>query len=198
MFAAMSTPSPPRDAPGGSGVGLEVARAAAGGDRAAAEQLLTRLLPRVRNLVRYLVRGDADVDDIAQDALVAILRGLPTYRGEATLESWSDRVVARVTFSALRRRRGEPSSAVADAPDLALVGDGALDEYLARREAVKALDRLPDEQRHALVLHHVLEMSVAEIADELGISGETIRSRLRLGKTRLRKLRIDADAGRGT
>jgi RNA polymerase sigma-70 factor (ECF subfamily) len=191
MFAAMSTPELPRDAPSGPGADLEVARAAATGDRTAAEQLLTRLLPRVRNLVRYLVRGDAEVDDIAQDALVAILRGLPTYRGEATLEAWGDRVVARVTFSALRRRRGEPSGTVADAPELALVGEGALDEYLARREAVKALDRLPDEQRHALVLHHVLEMSVSEIAEELGISGETIRSRLRLGKTRLRKLRMD-------
>ena len=47
------------------------------GRRDAAESLLAELLPRVRNLVRYLVRGDHDVDDIAQDALIAILKGLP-------------------------------------------------------------------------------------------------------------------------
>src|SRR5687767_3196050 len=77
--------------------------AAAGGDRAAAEELLLALLPRARNLIRYLARGDEDVDDIVQDALVALYRGLPSYRGEGTLQSWADRVVARATFAAIRR-----------------------------------------------------------------------------------------------
>src|SRR6185369_9066491 len=80
--------------------------AAARGDRAAAESLCRELLPRVRNLVRYLVRGDALVDDIAQEALIAVLRGLPTYRGEGRFQSWADRVVARTTFASLRRLRG--------------------------------------------------------------------------------------------
>jgi hypothetical protein len=39
-------------------------RAAIGGDETATRDLLTEILPRVRNLVRYLVRGDEDVDDI--------------------------------------------------------------------------------------------------------------------------------------
>src|SRR5262245_38204484 len=47
-----------------------LAEAAARGDRKAAEALLRALLPRVRNLVRYFVRGDAEVDDISQEALV--------------------------------------------------------------------------------------------------------------------------------
>ena len=46
--------------------------AAAGGDRGAAQSLCRELLPRVRNLVRYLVRGDARVDDIAQEALIGL------------------------------------------------------------------------------------------------------------------------------
>ena len=48
--------------------------AAQRGDRRAAERVLRALLPRVRNLVRYLVRGDSHVDDMAQQALIAILR----------------------------------------------------------------------------------------------------------------------------
>src|SRR5262249_35017949 len=76
--------------------------AAVAGDRRAAESLLAELLPRVRNLVRCLMRGDSLVDDVAQEALIAILRGLPTYRGEGSLKSWSDRVVARTTFAAIR------------------------------------------------------------------------------------------------
>src|SRR4051812_6683752 len=78
--------------------------AAASGDRAAAQSLCTELLPRVRNLVRYLVRGDGDVDDIAQDALIAVLRGLASFRAEGTFKSWVDRIVARTTFAHIKSR----------------------------------------------------------------------------------------------
>src|SRR3954470_13400032 len=81
--------------------------AAARGDRAAAEALCRELLPRVRNLVRYLLRGDSRVDDVAQEALIAVLRGLGTFRGEGRFESWVDRVVARTTFATIRRIRAE-------------------------------------------------------------------------------------------
>ncbi|MEM9490180.1 MAG: sigma factor, partial [Myxococcota bacterium] len=69
--------------------------AAAAGDRQAMQAVLTELLPRARNLIRYLVRGDQEVDDIAQEALIALVRGIATYRGEGKLTSWADRVVAR-------------------------------------------------------------------------------------------------------
>src|ERR1700759_1146663 len=81
--------------------------AAVRGDRAAAQELCRELLPRVRNLVRYLLRGDSRVDDIAQEALIAVLRGLATFRGDGQFNSWVDRVVARTTFAAIRRIRAE-------------------------------------------------------------------------------------------
>jgi RNA polymerase sigma-70 factor (ECF subfamily) len=60
------------------------------------------------------------------------------------------------------------------------------DEYLSRRHAIRLLDLLPTEQRQVVVLHHVMEMSVPEIASELAIPFETVRSRLRLARQRLR------------
>jgi RNA polymerase sigma-70 factor, ECF subfamily len=60
--------------------------------------------------------------------------------------------------------------------------------YLVRRRAVTALDQLPDVQRHALVMHHVLGMTVAEIALELDTPAETIRSRLRVAMGKMRVL----------
>lgn len=148
------------------------------------------LLPRVRNLVRYLVRGDTDVEDISQEALIALLHGLPTYRGDGLLSSWADRVVARTTFAWVRRKRDIRASRI-DAPtELVAVPseDAPLDEYLHRQYVVMLLDRLPAEQRNALVLHHVLEMSVPEIAAELGVPLETVRSRLRLGRAAIRAM----------
>jgi RNA polymerase sigma-70 factor (ECF subfamily) len=188
--------SDPGDAP--ADATAEVTAAVAG-DATALRAVLERLLPRVRNLVRYLSRGDQEADDIAQDALEQIVLALPGYRGEGALESWADRVVARVTFAALRKHRRRAAPRV-DAPDLAVVPDpGAQpDDYLARRRAVQLLDVLSLEQRHALVLHHAVGMSVPEIADELGASPDTIKSRLRLGTARLRALHGDTERGDGT
>src|ERR1700712_4122621 len=71
--AAQALPARASAVPVSSEVDLEargLVEAAARGDRGAAEQLLRSLLPRVRNLVRYFVRGDAEVDDLAQESLV--------------------------------------------------------------------------------------------------------------------------------
>jgi RNA polymerase sigma-70 factor (ECF subfamily) len=51
---------------------------------------------------------------------------------------------------------------------------------------VRMLDGLPIDQRHVLVLHYALDMTVPEAAAELGVPIETVRSRLRLAKSRLR------------
>lgn len=170
-------------------------RAAASGDRAAAQQLLKEMLPRVRNLVRYLVRGDSEADDLAHEALIAVVRGLPTFRGESSFRSWTDRVVVRSTFAGIRRRRREDAERRSAAPDLRLVGGEATrpDEYAERRRVVALLDQLPVEQRMALVMHHVLGMSVPEIAEELRVPAETVRSRLRLARARLRELGGEPD-----
>ena len=163
--------------------------AAQGGDRRAAARLIAAILLRVRNLVRYLIRGDEDVEDVAQEALVLVLRGLGGYRAEGSFRSWADRVVARSTFAWLERRKAHEQRALetvqlsTGAPEA-----GAVDEYLLRRRMAQALDTLPFEQRHALVLHHVLEMSVPEVAEETRAPVETVRSRLRLGRLRLREL----------
>lgn len=165
--------------------------AAARGDRAAAGRLLRERVPRIRNLVRYLVRGDEDVDDIAQQALLAILRGLPTYVGSGSFDAWCDRITARETFAFVRRRRAESHRRREAAPEMRLLQGGAgesqgRDAYAERRAAVQLLELLPDEQRTVVALHHIAGMSMAEVAALLEIPHETARSRARLGMKRLR------------
>ena len=154
------------------------------GDREAVRALLLEIAPRIRNLVRYLIRNDVDVDDIAQDAMVAVLKNLADYRAEGTFYAWVDRITARTTYKALRRRklrREEPLH-----PDQGEPAHDPFGEFHSRRRLVALLDRLPEAQRHVLVLHYLLGMTALEIADELGIPAETVRSRLRLAKTALR------------
>lgn len=165
--------------------------ALARGDAAAARSLVVEVLPRVRNLARYFCRHDSDADDVAQQALLEILRAAPSFRGEGTFTAFSDRIVARIALGSLRRTRLERARTVLS-DDVDRVDDGGADasRYIARRRAVAALDALPDEQRAIVVLHHVLGTPIPEAAEELGIPFETARSRLRLA---LRKLRDALD-----
>jgi RNA polymerase sigma-70 factor (ECF subfamily) len=181
MGRDMTKPDVTRDDP----LAALAARARAG-DMRALESLLTELLPRLRNLVRYLVRRDSEVDDVAQTALLAVMRGLHTFEARGTFTAWADRVVARVTFNAIRERRDWPPPVGAELESVP-ASEGAPD-YLARRWLVHLLDALPAEQRVAMVLHHVVELTVPEISAELGVPGETVRSRLRLARARLRAM----------
>jgi RNA polymerase sigma-70 factor, ECF subfamily len=169
----------------------ELVRSATSRDPRAVQRLFSALLPRVRNLVRYLVRGDRDVDDLSQDALVAVLAGLSGYRGDGAFYSWADRVVARSVFAAIKRRRRGPGSEPGSA-DVSSLPAPAAGDYLERRHVAALLDRLPAEQRVTLALRYVLGWTVAEIARDADLSEETVRSRIRLGKHRLRKL-LDSD-----
>ena len=177
----------------------ELARKATGGDASATEQLFLQLLPRVRNLVRYLVRGDRDVDDLSQDALVMILKGMPGYRADGPFRAWVDRVVARSVFAALKRRASVVLLAEREAQtELEAASYDAGDEaYCLRRRLVALLDRLPEAQRVALVLHYVMGLTISEASNELGVAEETLRSRLRLAKDRLRSAIEDVPQQQG-
>ncbi len=158
------------------------------GDRAAAGEILRELLPRIRNLVRYLTKGDSDVDDMAQRAMLAILKGLPGFRAEGSLNAWADRITVRETLSYVKRARSERGARDAAAPALRLAQTPgpAPDAGLTRDAALGLLDGMPAEQSDIVVLHHIVGMSLPEVAAQLGVPFETCRSRLRLAMKKLR------------
>ena len=164
--------------------------AALAGDRRAAESIVRELLPRVRTLTRYMQPSDVDADDAAQQACLEILRSLGSWRGDAPLSSWACRVAAHVARGHLRRQRRERVRREEATPELRAVRNDSArpDAYLSRRRLVEMLDELVDVQREAVVLHHVLGWSAPEIAEELDVPFETVRSRLRLGMRKLRAL----------
>lgn len=160
--------------------------AAQGGDAEALRQLVLTWQPRARNLVRYLVRGDDQVDDFSQQALLVALEKLHDYRGEGSPDAWLDGIVLRVTLRAMRRIRWWRARSVEHIDDRMLVAVSQAARYPDRRKLVLALDRLPEKQRAALVMHHVLGMSAPEIAALENIPEETAKSRLKHGMALLR------------
>jgi RNA polymerase sigma-70 factor, ECF subfamily len=150
-------------------------------------EMVEMVARRVHRLARRMTRW-AEAEDVAQDALVAVLRSLPSYRGEGQFERWVDRVTQRVVFAASRRRRAERELRLAyegEAP----AASHDIEQVLAFRRALRLLDTLPYEQGRAILLHHVYGMSVPEIAAALAIPVETARSRLRLARQKTRHAR---------
>jgi RNA polymerase sigma-70 factor (ECF subfamily) len=174
------------------------------GDEQAGAALLGELLHRVRNLTRTFLGSDAEVDDVAQQVLIQVVQSMASYRAEGSLQSWVNRITVRTALAHARRRRAR---AARDLPlDTELVSEipgqergSGWDGYHQRRFAVQLLDRLPVEQRSVIVMHHMLGLSVPEIAEEETTSFETVRSRLRLGMGKLREWALgneDAEAPR--
>lgn len=176
---------------------LELARTAAAGDAQATSRLLKELLPRmVRTVHAVMSSSHPDVDDVVQQALIALIQALPAFRGECSPAHYASRIAVRTAVAARRRSRARQARNDASVDTEALAGGGGPGEQAAaerrRRLVRELLDELPEEQGEAMALRIALGWSLPEVAQATGAPLNTVRSRLRLAKEALRK-RIEAD-----
>jgi RNA polymerase sigma-70 factor (ECF subfamily) len=139
------------------------------------------------NVAFRLAGSDADAQDLVQEALLRVRRGLESYTPGA-LEAWLARIVTNVFLDEVRRRRRRPSVAFPEEPDLVLPPTAASDEAggALSDEVQHALAELPDEFRVAVVLCDVAGLSYDEIAGAQGVPVGTVRSRIHRGRRLLR------------
>jgi RNA polymerase sigma-70 factor (ECF subfamily) len=159
------------------------------------EILISSHLPQVRRFARAYARSDADVDDLAQEALVKVYKSLRSFRFQATFKTWLYSVVRNVFFDAVRSRAGRERSLEEPLPpDHAQLPSGseAPDEGLSRAEQQqrmwRALRELPAEFRAAVVLFDVEGHTYEEVAAVEGVPVGTVKSRLSRGRALLRTI----------
>lgn len=166
--------------------------AACAGDRGAADELLRRHLPRVHAVCRRLLGNEADAADATQEALIAIVRGLPRFDGRSAFGTWVYRVATNAALDELRRRQRRPqlvrdpadwSSGRTEPADPGAEADA--DAFDDRDRLVPALGALREEYRVAVVLRDVADLDYAEIAEILGVPPGTVRSRIARGRAQL-------------
>ena len=159
----------------------------AGGDRAAARHLSTRLLPRVMGQAMRMLADRAEAEDVAQDAMMRLWRIASEWReGEAQVSTWLYRVTANLCTDRLRKRR--PSSALDDVAEPADPAPSVPAQMQARaRHAAlaAALASLPDRQAQAVSLRHLEGLSNPEIAEIMDISVTSVESLTARGKRAL-------------
>ncbi len=165
----------------------ELVAAAQRGDRGALDALLRRHHDRLHVLCRRVTGNDTDALDATQEALLAIVRGLPRCDGRAAFSTWAYRIATTACLDELRRRRRRPEPGLPD--DLGVHEQPArdpgpaLDGQVTDRLAVDAaLARLPADFRAAVVLRDLCRLDYAEIADVLDIPPGTVRSRIARGR----------------
>ena len=139
------------------------------------------------NVAYRLAGNDADAQDLVQEALVRVRRGLESYT-PGSLEGWLARIVTNVFLDEVRRKRRRPVVALPEQPDLVLPASAAADAASEELSAdvQSALTALPEEFRTAVVLCDVVGMSYEEIAGAQSVPVGTVRSRIHRGRRLLR------------
>jgi RNA polymerase sigma factor (sigma-70 family) len=158
----------------------ELARAARRGDRAAFEALVRRYRHGITLFVRTLLPRWEDAEDLAQETFVRAYRGLPGYEPRGHFRSWLFGIAANVCREHHRTQRRHAVVVTGSEPIEALA---AREEdpiaHSALRTAVRqAIARLPVLYRAPVVLHHLEEFAVAEVAAILGRSPSAIKVQL--------------------
>jgi len=173
----------PRGAPDG-----ELVRRFLAGDAGAATDLITRHERRVYAVCLRVLGNPDDAADAAQDALLAMIRKLDGFRGEAAFTTWLYRVAMNVCYDHLRRAKRRPvlrRDEDAPAPEPAL--DDHADAVAGAHDVAAALARVPEDFRVAIVLADVHDLPYDEIAKVLDLPVGTVKSRVHRGRIALAK-----------
>lgn len=163
---------------------------AAGGELSALEVLVVRHRKDLYNFLLRMVGDSVDADDLFQETWLRVFRARRTYEVRARFRTWLYRIATNLVLDERRRKQRAPGVSLQDplGDTGETVGDQVADrgpsaaqtaagnEALRRVEA--ALARLPEPQRVVVLLSHYQAMGQAEIAEALGVSVGTVKSRL--------------------
>lgn len=163
--------------------GADVALAAAG-DQRAFERLYRQHVAKTHSLVRRMVGGDGDADELTQDVFVRAWQRLSTFRGEAAFGTWLHRLAVNLVLNwhkgeARGRRRFDDDADVDLTP-------GRRHRVEAAMDLEDAMGRLPPGARQVFVLHDVEGFRHEEIGEMLGVKTGTSKAQLHRARMLLR------------
>ena len=150
-------------------------------DEAAFEELIRQYEKKVYTLCFRMCGNSEDAEEAAQDAFLALWRGIDRFRQESSLSTWIYRLATNACIDTLRRRKKQ-SGSVDTSPQP--------QETVEHREAQKLLQEglsaLPEEYRKVLILREIEGLSYTEIAESASIELGTVKSRISRGRSLLR------------
>lgn len=162
-------------------------------DEAAFEELIRQYEKKVYTLCFRMCGNSEDAEEAAQDAFLALWRGIDRFRQESTLSTWIYRLATNACIDTLRRRKKQSGSVSLDDEELfvdAVDTSPQPQETVEHRETQKLLQEglsaLPEEYRKVLILREIEGLSYTEIAESASIKLGTVKSRISRGRSLLR------------
>lgn len=174
-----------------------------GGDASAFDQLVARYWDRIYAMVNQLLRNQQDAEEVTQDAFIRAHRGLVNFRGDSAFSTWLYQIatnLARNRYWYWWRRKRDQSISF-DAPvgpdndstiaelipaEQETPEDATVTQEFVNRVA-ECMEELNEKHREILILRNVQNLSYEEIAEILGISVGTVKSRIARARESLRE-----------
>ena len=163
---------------------------AQGGDHNAFDQLVSKYQRKLGRLLSRYIRDPAEVEDVAQETFVKAYRALSSFRGESAFYTWLYRIGINTAKNYLvSQGRRAPTSTGYDSEEAESFEDATQLRDINTPESLllskqigqtvnAAMDALPDELRHAIVLREIEGLSYEEIAGIMNCPIGTVRSRI--------------------
>lgn len=168
------------------------------GDREAFEHLVRLYENKVYTIAYRLMGNYADASDLAQDAFIKIYQALPNFRGDSSFSTWIYHITVNVCRDELRKRQRRPTVSLDDNSSEnnnntyeIRSNDPGPEEMLDRSETQamiqSCLNTLSDDYREIIVMREIQELAYEEIAEILGCSLGTVKSRLSRARQALKE-----------
>jgi RNA polymerase sigma-70 factor (ECF subfamily) len=171
----------------------ELAARVADGDASAFELIVQRHHTRVWRIASCRLQDAAVVDDVVQDTFIRAWRGLPSFRGDCSLRAWLTRICINCCIDEWHRRRGAVTVPF-DATRELLATDDVIEDLVTNIDLGRALlAHLPEDERDAFVLVHILGHSAVAAAAEVKAPPTTVRSRVERARRRMRSALADKE-----
>lgn len=152
------------------------------------EELAFKLGPQLTAYLRRMTGNAADADDLLQETMLRIARGLPSFDGRASVKNWAYRIATNVAIDFLRKSGRAELEELSEADAVEEADDEdrlVLDEMNSCVREV--IDGLPPDFAAALVLFNLQGKSIAETAEILDISRSLAKVRIHRGKAKLKE-----------
>lgn len=154
-------------------------------------KLVTRYEKPIFNYAYRMVSNQDDAKDLMQEIFISVFRNLSSYRGEGSFKGWIFRIANYRCIEFYRRKK--PQQGLDDTPELENDNPGFCPEevtQLAQQggHLVKAMAQLPVNQKVVVELKFFENFTFDEIADQLGISSNTAKSRMYSALAKLKTL----------
>ena len=174
----------------------ELVARSVGGDADCFNELILRWERPIYVLAYRTIGREEDARDVCQETFLRAFRALPGFRGQAKFSSWLYRIALNLCRDWMRRERRTPTVQAPEGVDLLDLAAAAepsepIEDLVARKDLSRAvarvMERLPEEQRTAIVLKEFHGLTFREIAELLGCPLSTVKTRLYQGLGVLRR-----------